>query len=80
MPQGTVAFVLKVWGGQPSDKHHKNYGILKKLLPGDIILAESVGTMQAKLHTYTCFYKVVETIILVCCTLTNVCDSVISFD
>ena len=54
-PQGTVAFVSDAWGGHASDKYiTENSGILKKLLPGDIILvdrgfdrAESVGTMQA---------------------------------
>ena len=55
VPQGTVAFA---WGGRSSDKYITEHcGILKKLLPGDVILAdrgfniaESVGTMQARLH------------------------------
>ena len=58
MPQGTVAFVLEAWGGHASDKYITEHcGILKKSLPGDVILAdrgfdmaESVGTMQARLH------------------------------
>ena len=54
-PQGTISFV---WGGHVSDKHlTEKSGLLQKLLPGDIVLAdrgfdiaESVGTMQARLH------------------------------
>ena len=57
-PQGVVSFVSESWGGRVSDKYlTKHYGILKKLLPGDIVLADcdfditdSVGTMQATLH------------------------------
>ena len=57
-PQGTISFVSECWGGHVSDKHltEKN-GLLQKLLPSDIVLADrgfdiaySVGTVQARLH------------------------------
>ena len=59
-PQGVVSFVSNSWGGRVSDKYLTDHcGILKKLLPGDIILADrgfdiakSVGMMQAKLHIH----------------------------
>lgn len=55
-PQGAVAFISKGWGGRASDKHiTENYGLLNKLLPGDIVLADrgfdikdSVGMMCAE--------------------------------
>ena len=59
VPQGTVAFVSDAWGGRAmiNIRITENCGIINKLLPGDIILAdrgfniaESVGTMRAKLH------------------------------
>ena len=57
-PQGMVAFVSDAWGDHVSDKYLTEHcGLLSKLLPGDIVLAncgfdiaESVGVMQAQLH------------------------------
>ena len=58
VPQGVIAFVSESWGGHVSDKYLTEHcGILKKLLPGDVILADrgfdiadSVGVMKAQLN------------------------------
>ena len=58
VPQGVIAFVSDTWGGRVSDKYLTEHsGMLSKLLPGDVVLAdrgfdiaESVGMMQATLH------------------------------
>ena len=130
------------WRGRASDKYITEHcGILQKLLPGDIVLAdrgfdiaESVGMMQAQLHIpaftkgkqqlsaleventrtianvrihiehvigavrqrYTILQgtlpiyflssrkveelPLIDRIIRVCCTLNNLCDSVVPFD
>ncbi|XP_076137437.1 uncharacterized protein LOC143119707 [Alosa pseudoharengus] len=55
-PQGSISFISKGWGGRVSDKHvTDNCGILDKLLPGDLVLADrgfdiqdSVGLMCAE--------------------------------
>ena len=40
-PQGSVSFISKGWGGRVSDVHlTENCGLLSKLLPGDVILAD----------------------------------------
>ena len=57
-PQGVTTFVSDSWGGRVSDKHlTRESGLLKKLLPGNILLAdrgfdiaEDVGLMQASLE------------------------------
>ena len=40
-PQGSIAYISKGWGGRVSDVHlTENCGLLKNLLPGDVILAD----------------------------------------
>ena len=57
-PQGVISFVSESWGGRVSDKYLTEHcGLLKKLLPGDVVLADrgfdigdSVAAMQATLN------------------------------
>ena len=57
-PQGVISYVSEIWGGRVSDKHITAHcGILDKIIPGDVILADrgfdiadSVGVMQGCLH------------------------------
>ena len=57
-PQGVISFISKAWGGRVSDKYlTENSSLLRRLLPGDIVLADrgfdiadSVGFYQARLH------------------------------
>ena len=45
-PQSTISYVSQAWGGQTSDKFLTvNCGILNKLLPGGLVLADRVFTI-----------------------------------
>ena len=57
-PQGVITYISSAWGGRVSDKYLTEHcGILTKLLPDDIVLADrgfdiadSVGAFRAQLH------------------------------
>ena len=49
-PQGTISFVSQAWGGRTSDKClTENCGIMDKLLPGDLVMADRGFTIQESL-------------------------------
>ena len=52
-PQGTTSFVSQGWGGRASDVYiTENCGLLNKLLPGDVILADRGFTVQDSAAMY----------------------------
>jgi len=49
-PQGSISFVSKAWGGRNSDKFlTENCGIMEKLLPGDLVMADRGFTIYESL-------------------------------
>ena len=49
-PQGSISFASNAWGGRTSDKYlTDNCGILKKLVPGDLVMADRGFTIQESL-------------------------------
>ena len=84
-PLGTVSFLSHVWGGRASDKFFTDHcSLLKKLLPGDMVLADhgfdtdtSVGLMCAEIKI-PAFVK--GRCQLSPRDLVNICDPFVSFD
>ena len=54
-PQGSIGFISKGWGGRTSDIHlTENSGLLDKLLPGDIVLADRGFSIQDTVKQLYC--------------------------
>ncbi|XP_047132699.1 uncharacterized protein LOC124811353 [Hydra vulgaris] len=52
-PQGVVSFISKSWGGRVSDKYlTENCGLLSKLLPGDVVLADRGFSIEDSIALY----------------------------
>ena len=52
-PQGMISFVSEAWGGRTSDKFlTENCGVLRNLLPGDLVLADRGFTIHDKVMFY----------------------------
>ena len=54
-PQGSIGFISKGWGGRTSDIHlAENSGLLEKLMPGDVVLADHGFTIQDTVKQLYC--------------------------
>ena len=58
-PQGAITFISKAWGGRTSDKWiTEQCGILKNLLPGDVILADRGFSIEENAALYCAEVKI----------------------
>ena len=58
IPQGSIAYISNGWGGRASDVHITEHcDLLRKLLPGDVILADRGFTIQESAGLYSAEVK-----------------------
>ena len=58
-PQGVITFISNGWGGRVSDVYlTENCGIVSKLIPGDVILADRGFTVQDTVGMYCAEVKI----------------------
>ena len=58
-PQGSISFVSQAWGGRVSDVYLTEHcGILNKLLPGDLVLADRGFSIQHSASLYCAELKI----------------------
>ena len=58
-PQGTISFISKGWGGRVSDQYlTEKCGLLEKLLPGDVLLADTGFNVQESAGVYCAEVKI----------------------
>ena len=56
---GVVSFISKGWGGHVSDAYlTENCGLLHYLLPGDLVLADRVFTIEENVGMYCAEVKI----------------------
>ena len=60
-PQGTISSISKSWGGRVSDVYlRENCGLLKNLLPGDLLLADRGFSVHESVGLYCAQLKIPE--------------------
>ena len=55
IPQGSIGFISKGWGGKTSDLHlTESSGLLEKIMPGDIVLVDRGFTIEVSVKKLYC--------------------------